>query len=335
MRALAGARRGAGPGGPRGGLARGAGAAAGAAVSGGAGAGPSLAAFSPAKVNLFLRVMRRRDDGFHDLASLFHAVSLGDRLEIKALPSGSSDALECDAPGVPTDSSNLVIKALEVFRARSGTSQRFACRLHKAVPSGAGLGGGSGNAATAMWLANEAFGRPATERQLLEWSADVGSDCPFFLSSGAAYCTGRGEVVEDVPPPLPLDTPLLLVKPSIGLSTPAIFKALDLDSRSSADPEQLLAGLATNGASPEVCVNDLEPPAFAELPRLGELKDRLAQDGSFDAVFMSGSGSTIVGVGSEAVPQFLNSAQVADLDLFVSPARLIVRNEGEWFREST
>ena len=130
------------------------------------------------------------------------------------------------------------------------------------MPHGAGLGGGSGNAATALWAANELCGRPAAAEELLEWSGDIGSDISVFFSKGAAYCTGRGEIVEDVAPPLPLSTPLLLFKPPVGLATPEIFKALDLSRRSTADPLHLLASLAAEGATPELTVNDLEQPAF-------------------------------------------------------------------------
>lgn len=136
------------------------------------------------------------------------------------------------------------------------------------MPHGAGLGGGSGNAATALWAANELCGRPATEAQLLEWSGDIGSDISVFFSAGAAYCTGRGEIVEDVEPPLPLTTPILLVKPNIGLSTPQIFKALDLDGRSTADPLALMERIKGEGCADDICVNDLEAPAFSELPEL-------------------------------------------------------------------
>jgi 4-diphosphocytidyl-2-C-methyl-D-erythritol kinase len=200
---------------------------------------------------------------------------------------------------------------------------------------GAGLGGGSGNAATTLWAANELTGRPASTADLLKWSGDIGSDISVFFSEGAAYCTGRGEIVENVEPPLPLNTPMLLVKPPVGLSTPAIFKALDLGRRSTTDPLQLLSDLEQQGKiTPGLCVNDLEQPAFDCLPELLQLKERLIQGGGskFDAVFMTGSGSTIVCVGDDEVPEFLEEEQYKDV--FVSPARLLVREEGSWYESS-
>eukprot|EP00803_Ostreobium_quekettii_P010088 evm.model.scf_310.5 EVM.evm.TU.scf_310.5 scf_310:25857-26912(+) len=291
-----------------------------------------LSIASPCKINLFLRVMGRRSDGFHDLASLFHVIDLSDSMDFSPLASGETkDRLECDMCGVPTDESNLVIKALNLFREKSGSHQFFNVKLHKVVPHGAGLGGGSANAATALWAANELCGRPASESDLLSWSADIGSDISVFFSKGAAYCTGRGEIVRNVPPPLPLDTPLLLVKPAVGLPTGQIFKQLDLDKRSSADPEALLNRLSNDGMSQDVCVNDLEPPAFKTLPELADLKGRLQREGGgkFSAVFMTGSGSTIVCAGSDEVPEFLQ--EEAYSDVFVSPARLIMREEGTWY----
>jgi 4-diphosphocytidyl-2-C-methyl-D-erythritol kinase len=152
----------------------------------------TLNLFSPAKINIFLRIVRRREDGFHDLASLFHVIDLGDDMTFSLLPVGStSDQLTCNFPDVPTDESNLVIKALNLFRRKTGATERFSVDLFKRVPHGAGMGGGSGNAATTLWAANEMCGRPATAEQLLEWSGEIGSDISVFFSSGAAYCTGR------------------------------------------------------------------------------------------------------------------------------------------------
>ena len=285
--------------------------------------------FSPSKINLFLRIVRRREDGYHDLASLFHVIDLGDEMSFAKSSSETKDTLVCEDTSIPLDDSNLVIKALNLFRQKTGIKQYFWVELKKTVPSGAGLGGGSGNAATALYAANKLCGDVATEEELLEWSGDIGSDISVFLSTGAAYCTGRGEIVEDVEPPLPLTTKMCLVKPSIGLSTPTIFKALDLNKRSTADPLDLLKSLNTDGCTYDNAINDLERPAFSKLPELGELKDKLI-DATKDEgaiVFMSGSGSTIVLLGTDTVPKFA----MDDEDLFKSKARLISRKKGEWF----
>lgn len=259
----------------------------------------------------------------------------------------TSDQLTCNVPDVPTDASNLVIKAFNLFRNKTGIKATFKCDLQKTVPHGAGLGGGSGNAATALWAANELTGRPASVEDLLTWSGGIGSDISVFFSQGAAYCTGRGEVVEEVQPPLPLSTPMLLVKPPVGLSTPEIFKALDLGRRSTADPKALLEGLIqSREVSPLLTVNDLEQPAFDRLPALRQLKDRLAaftsssssikKEGelAYDSVFMTGSGSTLVCIGSDEVPGFL-AEEPQYRDLFISSARFITRKPGSWYEKST
>lgn len=245
------------------------------------------------------------------------------------------DELQCSDPTIPCNESNLVMKALNLFRRKTGSSCFFKVVLEKVVPHGAGLGGGSGNAATTLWAANELTGRPATSAQLLEWSGEIGSDISVFFSGGAAYCTGRGEVVEDVAPPLPLSTPLLLVKPPVGLSTPTVFRSLDLSRRSTADPQELLEAMHTHGAlSQSLVVNDLEQPAFDNLPELARLKQRLQLEssGAFSAVFMTGSGSTIVGVGSDSPPPFLKEPEYKDL--FVTSARLITRTADGWYQRA-
>lgn len=121
----------------------------------------TMVLFSPCKINLFLRIIRKREDGFHDLASLFQAIGFGDTLELKKID-GNKDEFTCNMEGVPTDSSNLVLRALELMREKTGVSQYFSANLIKQVPAQAGLGGGSANAATAMWGANELMGKPAS-----------------------------------------------------------------------------------------------------------------------------------------------------------------------------
>lgn len=297
----------------------------------------ALHVFSPAKINVFLRVVRRRDDGFHDLASLFHVIDLGDDMDVSVLPPDATrDELTCNWADVPVDGSNLVIKAARLFREKTGRSEHFKVHLEKRVPHGAGMGGGSGNAATMLWAANALCGTPATNEQLLEWSGEIGSDISVFFSQGAAYCTGRGEIVENIsPPPISLDTPLLLVKPPVGLSTPQIFKALDLDRRSTVDPKEILGNLC-RGVTGDASnfVNDLEQPAFDCLPELQNLKNRLIEEGDFDSVFMTGSGSTIVCIGSDTVPEFLKT-EPEYANLFISPARLMVRDDDDsWYTKN-
>jgi 4-diphosphocytidyl-2-C-methyl-D-erythritol kinase len=129
--------------------------------------GTTLSLFSPCKINLFLRILRKREDGYHDIASLFQAIGFGDTLELTVLNNAATeDAFTCNMPGVPLDSSNLVIRALQLMRDKTGVQQFYQTNLIKQVPAQAGLGGGSANAATALWGANELMGRPATLEQV-------------------------------------------------------------------------------------------------------------------------------------------------------------------------
>jgi 4-diphosphocytidyl-2-C-methyl-D-erythritol kinase len=125
-----------------------------------------LSLFSPCKINLFLRIIRKREDGYHDLASLFQTIGFGDMLHLKMLTDDESDGkdiFECNMEGVPTDKTNLVIRALDLVRVKTGNEDKFfRANLVKQVPAQAGLGGGSGNAAAAMWGANQLLGNPAT-----------------------------------------------------------------------------------------------------------------------------------------------------------------------------
>jgi len=257
----------------------------------------ALELFSPAKVNLFLRIIRRREDGYHELASLFQTVAFGDTLLLKVLPATAvQDEFSSSYTSLVTDQSNLVLRALDLFREKTGKTQRFEVYLEKRTPVQAGLGGGSSNAATTLFAANQLLGTPATDEELIEWSKELGSDITFFLSKGTAYCTGRGELLEPVPP-LPSSIKLYVVKPPVGLSTPAVFKALDLDALNREDPRDLLAAFTQHLSRGELgpasmYINDLEPPAFQCVPRLKAIKEALLARG-FDCVMMSGSGTAI------------------------------------------
>ncbi|XP_010922252.1 4-diphosphocytidyl-2-C-methyl-D-erythritol kinase, chloroplastic [Elaeis guineensis] len=291
-----------------------------------------LSLFSPCKVNVFLRITGKREDGFHELASLFHVISLGDTIKFSLSPTKTRDRLSTNVPGVPLDDRNLIIRALNLYRKKTGTDNFFWIHLDKKVPTGAGLGGGSSNAATALWAANQFSDCLATEKELQEWSGEIGSDVPFFFSNGAAYCTGRGEVVQDISNPLPSDLPMVLIKPQEACSTAEVYKRLRLDQTSSVDPLTLLREITLNGISQDVCINDLEPPAFEVLPSLKKLKKRVlaAGRGEYSAVFMSGSGSTIVGVGLPEPPSFVYDDDDYK-DVFVSEAGFLTRQENQWY----
>lgn len=154
--------------------------------------------FSPAKINLFLAVTGRREDGFHELLSLVSPISFGDWLEVNETE-GPEDSLECDRPDIPTDESNLIRKAAAAFRKRTGLEKGFEFRLEKRIPAGGGFGGGSGNAVRALEAMNHLTGEPLAKPDLAELAAELGSDCPLFLERGASVIRGRGEKVEPAP----------------------------------------------------------------------------------------------------------------------------------------
>lgn len=153
---------------------------------------------SPAKVNLMLSVHGPRPDGYHALTSVVAPLSFGDRLEV-GLTSSRSDRLACDVGDVQTDGSNLILRAADCFRRASGLSLSFDFKLEKRIPVGAGLGGGSSNAAAALKIMNELAGYPLGRRTLLDLAAELGSDCSFFIDAECALVAGRGEQVAVLP----------------------------------------------------------------------------------------------------------------------------------------
>jgi 4-diphosphocytidyl-2-C-methyl-D-erythritol kinase len=243
---------------------------------------------SPAKVNLFLRILGKRPDGYHELASLFQTVSLFDIIHFTF---SDKDSLTCTDASLPLNSSNLIWKAVDLFRQKTGRQASLSVHLEKNIPMQAGLGGGSSNAATALWALNQLSGQPATIEELIKWGSQIGSDVAFFLSNGTAYCTGRGEHIRPLAP-LP-NTSLLLVKPREGLSTPAIYAALKLSSLSKRDPEASLESWIKG--EPQY-FNDLEEAAFLQMPKLKNLRQQLLNDG-FQHVLLCGSGSSLFCIG--------------------------------------
>lgn len=279
----------------------------------------TLTLFSPAKINLFLRIVGRRPDGYHELASLFQTISLGDTLDFTL---ADEDRLTCTDPTLPTDGRNLVLKAAELFRQKTGLTFGVNIHLEKKIPSQAGLGGGSSNAATTLWALNELHGRPAAVADLQTWSSEIGSDIPFFFSQGTAYCTGGGECVENFPP-LPSQK-VTIVKPNIGLATPTVyarFRSLGFPNHPTTPKEDLQSFLSE---TPRY-VNDLEAAAFAEEPALEKLKQELLASG-FTTVLMAGSGSSFFCLGNADKSSFSGFFQFNSLFLF--------RTNNVWFAGS-
>jgi 4-diphosphocytidyl-2-C-methyl-D-erythritol kinase len=245
----------------------------------------ALALYSPAKINLFLRILSRRPDGFHSLASLMQAVGLFDNLTLSV---SDQDFFSSDHPDLPLDDNNLIIKALTLFRSKTGVHTPLSIHLEKRIPMQAGLGGGSGNVATALWGLNQLFQTRLSEDLLRTWAGEISSDAPFFFSSGRAFCTGIGEIVESY---CPEDAKTLwLVKPQEGLSTPEIFANLDLKQCSSVSPKYLLWQHIYGEGKP---CNDLEQVAFQLNPALQKLKLFLEEQ-HLGKVWMTGSGTGFV-----------------------------------------
>ena len=278
-----------------------------------------LTLHSPAKLNLFLRICGKRQDGYHALASLFQTIDLCDILHFQL---AERDVLTCTDVSLPTDHNNLILKAVALFRAKTAWQGGLAVHLEKKIPHQAGLGGGSGNAATALWALNALCRTHIPLQQLMLWGAEIGSDVPSFLSRGTAYCTGRGEQVHDLPPLQPQRA--WIVKPAFGLPTAQVYKQLNISSLPPRDPLKALDAFSHGGGD---FFNDLEEAAMQVNPQAAALKQKLCTLG-FDTVLMCGSGSSFFCIGGmEAAFASLNDVQIF-------PTAFINRTENRWYCES-
>ena len=154
--------------------------------------------FAPAKINLSFRILRRREDGFHEIDTLMAPISLCDELTIEPDESETGLAFSSDDPSLPVGEENLVVRAARAFFAEIKAEPRVRIQLRKKIPHGAGLGGGSSDAASTLLGLQELHGRPLSDACLTNLAAGIGSDVPFFLARSAAICRGRGEIVEPV-----------------------------------------------------------------------------------------------------------------------------------------
>ncbi len=241
---------------------------------------------SYAKINWSLRITGKRADGYHDLETVFQTISLHDDLTFRESDSWS---LTCDDPTIPTDHTNLVLRA-----ARAVSAKPLAIDLRKRIPAGGGLGGGSSNAAATLRALGEG-------RDLADIALSLGSDVPFFLTGGTAYATGRGEVITPLTPMS--EIPLLLVLPEERVSTKDAYARITKYS------EPLGIEAYREFAA---FTNDFEEPVFAMYPRLRELKARLYDAGAKWAQ-MSGSGSTLVGAFESAAARSEAAAAFRDV----------------------
>ncbi len=243
--------------------------------------------FAPAKINLSLEVKGRRPDGFHEIETLICPISLVDELRIERTRSGGVH-LVCDDVTLPTGADNLVIRAALLFSKQLGDDLNLEIHLSKRIPHGAGLGGGSSDAAETLLALDGIYGTRLSLDALTAMAAELGSDVPFFIQRSAALCQGRGEQVTAV---LFANTlPLVLMKPPFGVPTPSAYQRWS-DSREIPGVPYAAQQFAWG-----VLRNDLERPVFEKHLFLALLKQWLLEQPEVAGALLSGSGSTVFAV---------------------------------------
>jgi len=279
---------------------------------------------SYAKINWTLEVLSRREDGYHELRTIYQTVSLYDELRITA--TDGSIEIVCNDPRVPCDETNLAFKAAAQLLQAAGISKGARIETEKRIPVAAGLGGGSSNAAAALLALVKLWEIEIDERELAGIAAALGSDVPFFLIGGTALGVGRGEEVSSIEQ-LHCEQ-LLLVNPGFAVSTREAYEKLSRLTRSEAAFNIPLALLAAKGISglPLVARNDLEDAVLADHPEIAEVKRRLSSLGAIHAQ-MSGSGATVFGVFDNTQMTELAEAEMRSLGYWAQRVRTIDRQE--------
>ena len=241
---------------------------------------------APAKINLSLRILGRRDDGFHEIETLIAPISLADKIDVER-ESRWID-FTCDDPTVPSGDENLVVRAAKVFFERTKISGGVTIKLQKQIPHGAGLGGGSSDAASTLIALNQLFETKLSREEMAKLGSTIGSDVSFFLFESPAVCKGRGEIVE--PTKLKKKLSILLCKPAFLVSSAWAYSRWQ-DSKE-------IPGISyqSQNFDGQSFVNDLERPVFEKFVFLAQLKAWLLKQAEVGAALMSGSGSTVFAV---------------------------------------
>jgi 4-diphosphocytidyl-2-C-methyl-D-erythritol kinase len=271
-----------------------------------------LRVLAPAKLNLFLEIVRRRPDGYHDLETVFQEISLADELAVSYDPRGAGVAFDCGSKFLKDvkPGNNLVERAARSFTEAFKVSGRFVIRLKKNVPIGAGLGGGSSDAAATLmacaWLSGKLKPTPAIKKKLIVLARRLGADVPFFLTGGTSIGTGLGDRLKPINTP---DAYFVLVFPGFPVATAGVYRDLAVPLTTGVSIRKIKADLL-EGAPPRSWArhlfNRLEEVVLPKHPVLRELKEKLVSLGCAGAL-MSGSGSSVFGVvssrrqGQEAV----------------------------------
>jgi 4-diphosphocytidyl-2-C-methyl-D-erythritol kinase len=255
---------------------------------------------APAKINVYLRIVGRRPDGYHLLDSLMVPINLYDDIHItvahgeqRATHSGAVLVVHCDDPAVPSGETNLAYKAAALVCQEAGLQVRIDINLRKRIPAGAGLGGGSSNAATVLKSLNALLALGWTEARLCQLGVRLGADVPFFIACRPAHIGGIGDIVTTIPP-LPACS-VVLVVPPFGVST--LWAYGRFDELPPAAPSSVQPWHFTPGQWPsrELLINDLERAVLPAYPPIAALKDALLRLGA-EGVLMSGSGSSVFGI---------------------------------------
>ncbi|MBC9933542.1 4-(cytidine 5'-diphospho)-2-C-methyl-D-erythritol kinase [Chitinophaga qingshengii] len=245
--------------------------------------------FPNCKINLGLYITGKRADGFHDLETVFYPLPVTDALEVIAPGTLQFTGSGIPVPGDAAD--NLCLKAFQLLQQDFPQLQPVNIHLHKHIPIGAGLGGGSADAAFMLQLLNTKFQLELSQEQLINYAARLGSDCPFFIVNKPCYATGRGEIME----PVSLDLSgysFLLVHPGIHVNTGWAFRQITPQAPVRALKETIQLPVSE---WKEVISNDFEAPVFAAHPVLAAIKEMMYEGGAIYAT-MSGSGSAVVGI---------------------------------------
>jgi len=250
---------------------------------------------TPAKVNLGLNILGKREDGFHELETLFQMVNWCDEIKLECLSRGLD--LTCNQPEIPTDDENLVIKAAHLLQIRyPGRCKGARINLTKNIPHGAGLGGGSGNAAGVLLGLNFLWNLNLKRKDLILLASELGSDVPFFLFSPCAIGRSRGEILEPVKNSIKFY--VLMVYPGFPLSTAWVYGNLKLKLTKAENNISILTNFLMRSEFAQLgaaLYNDLEPVVFKRYPEVLEIKNELLNSGAAGAL-LSGSGSTVFGI---------------------------------------